>query len=600
MNKYTLAFRLLKKNYKTVLLFELFYKLIGSTVFTPLLFGMLNLALKLSGEKYLTNDNFFEFLRRPSTVAIALIILLAVTLFTLFEMTALVQCFHASFHNNKMTVAQMFQAGYRSAFRLFRRRNGLIVVFVLFIIPITNFAIVSGYISSIKIPEFIMDYIYNNWLLSILLLLCMLLFAIITLRWVFSIHVFTLEGCNYKKARKESLRMNRGRYIKHSFGIIVWNISIALIVLLFTSLSIGAVALVIKSLTNSAIAYSMTLAIVAGVLLLVLIVFSNFSVAISFAFISALYYKQKRYAGEEIPTYRSSEITFHKFKKFLVFSVLIAAVINIFYLSVVTNKNFDWNVQLFEHTQVSAHRGNSSAAPENTMPAFQSAIEQRADYIELDVQQTKDGVIVVAHDSNLKRISGKSINIWEVTYDEIKHIDVGSWFHSDFSYVRLSTLEEVIKETKGKIKLNIELKPSGHEVDFEKSVVDLIKEYRVEDDCVVASMNYECLKRVKEYAPDIKTVYITTVAYGSLLTLEHADVYSIEASFVTSKLVNDIHRQGKEIYAWTVNNESNVQKMIDVGVDNVITDNPVMVRELVYSKTLNENIVDFIYRLINK
>lgn len=598
MNKYTLAFRLLKKNYKTVLLFELFYKLIGSTLFTPLLFGMLNLALKLSGEKYITNDNLFDFLRRPTTIIVILIILLAVTLFTLFEMTALVQCFHASFHNNKMTVAQMFQAGYRSAFRFFRRRNGLIIVFVLFIIPITNFALVSGYISSINIPEFILDYIFNNRLLSILSLLCILLFSIITMRWLFSIHVFTLEGCNYKKARKESLRMNRGRYIKHVIGLIVWNIAITLIVLLITSLSIGAVALVIKAFTNSSIAFSMTLAIVAGALLLILIVFANFSVAISFAFISALYYKQKRYSGEEIPTYRSFEITFHKFKKFLVFSVLIAAVINIFYLSVV--KNFDWNVQLFEHTQVSAHRGNSSMAPENTMPAFQSAIEQRADYIELDVQQTKDGVIVVAHDPNLKRISGKNINIWEVTYDEIKDIDVGSWFHSDFSYVRLSTLEEVIKETKGKIKLNIELKPSGHEVDFEKSVVDIIKRYRVEDDCVVASMNYDCLKRVKEYEPNIKTVYITTVAYGSLLALEYADVYSIEATFVTSNLVNDIHRQGKEIYSWTVNNESSVQKMIDLGVDNIVTDNPVMVRELIYSKTLNENIVDFIYRLINQ
>lgn len=600
MNKYILAFRLLKKNFKTVLLFELFYKLVGSTVFTPLLFGMLNLALKLSGEQYLTNDNLFDFLRRPTTLVMVFIILLAVTLFTLVEMTALVHCFHASFYNNKMTVAQMFQAGYRSAFRLFRGKNGLIILFVLFIIPITNFALVSGYISSINVPEFIMDYINNNQVLSILFLLCMGIFALITIRWIFSIHVFTLENCNYKKARRASLRMNKGRYIKHAIGLIVWNVSISLLVLFVTSLSIGAVTLVIKAFSNSTIAYSMTLAIVAGALLLILIVFSNFSVAISFAFISALYYKQKRYAGEEIETYHSSSITFPKLKKVLVFGVLVAAVINIFYLSVVTDKDFNWNVQLFEHTQVSAHRGNSSMAPENTLPAFESAIEHRADYIELDVQQTKDGVIVVMHDSNLKRISGENINIWDVTYEEIKDIDVGSWFHNDFSEVRLSTLEEVIKETKGKIKLNIELKPNGHEVDFEKKVIDLIKEYRIEDDCVVASMNYDCLQRVKEYEPEIKTVYVMTVAYGSLLTLEHADVYSIEASFITSKLVNDIHRHGKEIYAWTVNNESNVQKMIDLGVDNIITDNPVMVRDLIYSKSLNENIVDFINRLINQ
>lgn len=600
MNKYTLAFRLLKKNSKTILLFELFYKLIGSMIFTPLLYGMLNLSLKLAGEQYITNDNLFYFLKQPTTIFMIVITLLLVTIFTLVEMTALVECFHASFYNQKMSVAQMIQAGYRSAFRIFNGRNGLIIVFVLFIIPITNFALVSGYISSIHIPEFIMDYIQKNQVLSIMFFLCMVFFAIIAMRWIFSIHVFTLENCNYKRARKESLRMNRRRYGKNIFGLLIWNLSISFLVLLMTSLGIGIVTVIIKIFSNSIVAYSMTLAIVAGALLVLLIVLANFTVAISFAFISALYYKQKRYNGEEIPTYRSSEVSFPKLKRFIAYGIIVAAVINIFYVTVITDKDFDWNVQLFEHTQISAHRGYSTIAPENSIPAFEAAIEHKADFIELDVQQTKDGEIVVMHDSNLKRIAGKNINIWDVTYDEIKDIDVGSWFHSDYSKVRLSTLDEVIKATKGKIKLNIELKPSGHEVDFEKSVVDIVNEQGVEKDCVIASMDYETVKRVKEYDPEIKTVYVMTVAYGSLLNLDQADVYSIEASFITSKLVNNIHHYGKEVYAWTVNEESNAQKLIDLGVDNIITDNPVMVRELVYSKTLNENIVDFIYRILNK
>lgn len=600
MNKYTLAFRLLKKNSKTILLFELFYKLIGSMIFTPLLYGMLNLSLKLAGEQYITNDNLFYFLKQPTTIFMIVITLLMVTIFTLVEMTALVECFHASFYNQKMSVAQMIQAGYRSAFRIFKGRNGLIIVFVLFIIPITNIALVSGYISSIHIPEFIMDYIQKNQVLSTIFFLCMVFFAIIAMRWIFSIHVFTLENCNYKRARKESLRMNRRRYGKNIFGLLFWNLSISFLVFLMTSLGIGIITVIIKIFSNSIIAYSMTLAIVAGALLVLLIVLANFTVAISFAFISALYYKQKRYNGEEIPPYRSSEVSFPKLKRFIAYGILVAAVINIFYVTVITDKDFDWNVQLFEHTQISAHRGYSAIAPENSIPAFEAAIEHKADFIELDVQQTKDGEIVVMHDSNLKRIAGKNINIWDVTYDEIKNIDVGSWFHSDYSKVRLSTLDEVIKATKGKIKLNIELKPSGHEVDFEKCVVDIVKEQGVEKDCVIASMDYETIKRVKEYDPEIKTVYVMTVAYGSLLNLDQADVYSIEASFITSKLVNNIHHHGKEVYAWTVNEESNAQKLIELGVDNIITDNPVMVRELVYSKSLNENIVDFIYRILNQ
>ena len=110
-------------------------------------------------------------------------------------------------------------------------------------------------------------------------------------------------------------------------------------------------------------------------------------------------------------------------------------------------------------------------------------------------------------------------------------------------------------------------------------------------------MKYECIKRVKEIDPNIKTVYVTAVAYGNIASLDAADIVSIEASFITGKLVNGLHERGKQIYAWTVNDEEKIQMMIDLGVDNIITDNPVMARELIYSKSLNENIVEFITNL---
>ena len=113
-------------------------------------------------------------------------------------------------------------------------------------------------------------------------------------------------------------------------------------------------------------------------------------------------------------------------------------------------------------TMVMAHRGDSVDAPENTLPAFQAAIDHGADAAEMDVQMTKDGTIVVMHDSSIDRTSTGSGNIWEVTYDEIKNLDNGSFFSPEFSDTRIPTLDQVIKLCKGKLYLNIEIKRTGH------------------------------------------------------------------------------------------------------------------------------------------
>ena len=125
--------------------------------------------------------------------------------------------------------------------------------------------------------------------------------------------------------------------------------------------------------------------------------------------------------------------------------------------------------------KVYAHRGYSGRYPENTMLAFENAVKATADYIELDVHETKDGEIVVIHDDNLKRIP---------------------------------TLEEVMSYTKGKIKLNIEIKLSAYEPDLVEGVAALIEKYDYKDECYVTSMNYKALTEIKEINEEIKTAML--------------------------------------------------------------------------------------------
>ena len=115
------------------------------------------------------------------------------------------------------------------------------------------------------------------------------------------------------------------------------------------------------------------------------------------------------------------------------------------------------SVRLEDDVEIMAHRGSSWAAPENTMAAFRQAIADGADWIELDVQETADGAVVVLHDSDFMKLAGNKLKIWDATMDDLKDIDIGSRFAPEFKDERVPTLGEVLDECKGKIQVNIEL-----------------------------------------------------------------------------------------------------------------------------------------------
>lgn len=238
--------------------------------------------------------------------------------------------------------------------------------------------------------------------------------------------------------------------------------------------------------------------------------------------------------------------------------------------------------------EITAHRGASFLYPENTMSAFVGAKELNADWIELDVQQTKDGKIVVMHDFSLKRTAGVDKRIWELSYDELSKLDVGSYFDLQFKGEKIPLLEEVIKYAKeNNIKLNIELKPSGHEKDFEKNVIDIVTALDFKNNCVIASQKYNVLENVKAYDKNITTVYVTGLMKDDISAFKAADHYSIEASRITSELVERIHKEGKKIYAWTVNKEESINRVLNLNVDNIITDNVTLVKDVFNSNRKN-------------
>ena len=183
-------------------------------------------------------------------------------------------------------------------------------------------------------------------------------------------------------------------------------------------------------------------------------------------------------------------------------------------------------------------------------------------------------------------------------YSEIEKLDAGSFFDKKFKGEKIPLLKEVLEYAKSNnIRLNIELKPTGKEVDFEKQVVDLIKQYSFEDRCVITSQVYDVLENVKKVDKNIKTVYVMSLAIGNITDAKYADAFSVEASNVNQRLVNTVHNDGKELYAWTVNTEESINRMIDMDVDNIITDNIELGRELVNKSKSSDLISEFIKAL---
>ena len=140
------------------------------------------------------------------------------------------------------------------------------------------------------------------------------------------------------------------------------------------------------------------------------------------------------------------------------------------------------------------------------MPAFLQAIEDQADYIELDVRETKDEKIVVIHDATLKRLAGVNKRVENLTYKELLKYDLGSHFSKEYKHLRIQTLDEVIKELRGKAKLHIEVKATGNEKNIEESIVKIIKKNHFVKDCIIASNNYDILVKTKKLEPRIQTV----------------------------------------------------------------------------------------------
>ena len=233
---------------------------------------------------------------------------------------------------------------------------------------------------------------------------------------------------------------------------------------------------------------------------------------------------------------------------------------------------------------VIAHRGDSIRAPENTLPAFQRAIDVGADMIELDVQLTSDDVPVVFHDATLEKHSNGFGVLFDFPVEKIRSLDAGSWFSNAFAGEKIPLLTEVLELAKNRILLNIEIKPesvtdnAGKGIEYR--VCEMVQLYGMQEQVLISSFDYRVLERVENINPKIKTgLLYNRKKSGGISPVELVQRYrtfSFHCSRwqIRKKWIMEFRDIGVPVYVYTVNGKRSMRSLIKKGVAGIFSDKP--------------------------
>jgi glycerophosphoryl diester phosphodiesterase len=234
-----------------------------------------------------------------------------------------------------------------------------------------------------------------------------------------------------------------------------------------------------------------------------------------------------------------------------------------------------------------AHRGASRFAPENTLVAFELAVQQRADAVELDAKLTADGHIVVFHDETLDRTTSASGKIGEKKLTELKELDAGSYFDSSYRNERIPTLEEVFDAVGQRIFINIELTNYASPYDqLPEKVAELVKKHNLDSRVMTSSFNPFALIKIKRLLPGVPFGLLALEgksgrwARSWIGTLLNYPALHPAYSDVDNTLVGNAHRQNRRVHPYTVNEVEVMQCLLNWDVDGIFTDDPILARQI--------------------
>ena len=587
MNEMPVLLRRFAAHWKTYLALHLGVALLIFLVLAPLSSLLLRLAVMLSGDAALSDQDIAWFILSPAGF-IAFVVLVSV-----FSIIVFLE------HAAMVTAASLLERGHPAPvsgvlFFLARRFGSLfgLAVLILFRVLLWTapFLAAVGVVYAVLLTEFDINYYLSNkpseWNLALALggvigVAWLALLLRLFTSWVFSIPLLLLGGRTPRAALEQSAQAATGKRWDILRAFFAWLLLMAVLSLAASALAGLAGFLLVNPEAQSIESLVFGLGVVSTLGALASLAVSLVGSALMSLLILKLFHAHVAGAVElaAIPDEDVRPAGRVAMRRVTVVAVIVLAVVATGAAYALLNQ-----LQLKGETAVMAHRGASAAAPENTLAAIRGAIESGADWVEIDVQETADGEIVVVHDSDLKKIGGSPLVVGRSTLAELRTVDIGSWFDPQFSDQRIPTLREVLELCRDRIGVNIELKYYGTERRLEEGVAEIVDALGMADQVIAMSLSLPGIRKMAEVRPQWKTGLLSSVAVGNLAGLD-VDFLALNGRAANRRTVRQLHSQGKEVFVWTVNDPLSVAVMASRGVDGIITDEPAMAVELLAQRS---------------
>ncbi|MGI9371083.1 MAG: glycerophosphodiester phosphodiesterase family protein [Hyphomicrobiales bacterium] len=592
------ALKVLGTFWRPLIIFSLLFRLLTFLVLAPLTTFAITSLVHSSGHLTLTNSDIAGFLLSvPGGLLLVLFLVTFVASFFIEQggYMLLVQSARAGYGTH---LAQLFFELAQALPRLLMTAFWVIAIVLAWLVPI--FAAAGfGYVTLLgahdinwylaqRPPEFLTAVAFGG----VLAVCALALTSFLVVRWSLAVPVSFYEGVKGKNALKRSSELVRGNAHRVAAAVLGWLTLMTLIAGLGAIISDVFAGGLLNLITKvNVLVVLMALLVGVATLLSFAMTFVSFS---GYAVITQILYEDL--GGQGVPkVHKSTAATPVRFGYGAAGLALLAGVaISWFVIDGLVD-----DLTLSRDVQITAHRGSSASAPENTLSALRQAISDGADYAEIDVQETADGEIVLLHDSDLLRVAGVPDKIWETKLKRLAQLEAGAWFSEEFRGEPIPTLKQAIDLVRGKIRLNIELKYNGHDKELARRVVDIVRAEKFVSESFIASLEAGSLAQVHELAPEIKTGQIVTAAIGKPENLP-VQILSMNKTLASSIQVRRNRAAHRETHVWTINSTQEMLTMLDRGVDNIITDHPKQLKTILDERAKLSNLEILLLALSRK
>ncbi len=539
-----------KQNWFQYLILFTSISILNQFIFIPLFRYITTFVLQAGAIPFISYSNLVIILSEHPFVVFFLLIELALLLFVIYSQFALIILFIKNNFAVKASISEFWQC-----LRHFRLGSLLLLaIYFLLVIPFANVVFRTPLLAKIKIPQFIIDYMTRSGILLAILIIFYLVIFVLAFRFLLTLPIMVIYKTTTREAMKKSAFLMKKNWRK----VIGFFVPLGMLAIVIMAINVGG-AYLLQLIWDT---FPGKLALIMATINLTLFqIISEFFLiwvsAVSLYFLIKLVTKNNNEIKEKVTNNK----------------IILITIISIWSLAITGNiiENVFYLAGLDDHVPVTiSHRGvNDKNGVQNTIESLKKTAKLKPDYVEIDVHETKDNQFVIMHDENLKKLTGEDKRPKELTLNKLTKLIAKEDGYKG-KVVSLSQYMQAAQKLKQKLLIEIKTTPN----DSNEFLIKFNKKYGHEilkNHYQLQSLDYRVVTKMQQLNPKIETLYIQP--YNLIYPQSVADGYSMEYSTLSSDFIWQAHLQNHVVYAWTVNDKSEMKKMMYEHIDGIITDN---------------------------